>query len=126
MKHGEIGNWGMPLFFGLLVGAGLMLTFYQHKDDAEYVYTAECLLAEQTYIGNKMCYRDQTCLMLADAFVNQIIVTDYLLENCPNEWEAIKVPTPPVKAETPNTGNGVGPEVQAGKGRDYNYLFPTP
>ena len=113
---------------GFLLGVSLMYAaiIVRAIPAGEYTPTPECLHAEQTYIGNKMCYRDQTCLMLADAFVNQIIVTDYLLENCPNEWEAIKVPTPPVKAETPNTGNGVGPEVQAGKGRDYNYLFPTP
>ncbi len=115
----------LALLLGAVVGFAMTMAALDLPQD-KYTPTPECLHAEQTYIGNKMCYRDQTCLMLADAFVNQIIVTDYLLENCPNEWEAIKVPTPPVKAETPNTGNGVGPEVQAGKGRDYNYLFPTP
>jgi len=86
---------------------------------------ASCAHHMQTWTGNMLCYESDWCLVTADNYVTQVRTHDYIEENCPDEWEAIKGPTQAAPTQEANPGNGVGPESRADRGGREEDLFPT-
>jgi hypothetical protein len=76
-----------------------------------------CDAASVSFRANSMCYRDSSCMITGEDFRVQLEASEYLKENCPDEWETVQGSTEDTGIEEADPGLSVWSGEQGTTGR---------